>query len=175
LFFAAAVVFLLFLWQGHISFSLADEGILWYGVQRVMLGETPIRDFMSYYPGRYYWSAALMSLWHDNGIISLRIAVAVFQALGLFIGLTLIARSTAGWKRESWLWLLISALLFIAWMFPRHKLFDIFLSIFWLLCWLFSLNAPRPSAIYLLVLRLVWLLSSGRTMVFMGQWAFSLP
>jgi len=143
--FAAIMVFLLFLWQGHIGFSLADEGFLWYGAQRVMLGETPIRDFHSYYPGRYYWSAVLMSLWHDNGIISLRIAVSVFQTLGLFIGLTLIARSTVGWKRGNWLWLLISALLFIAWMFPRHKLFDITLSIFLVAVLAFFIE--RPSTV----------------------------
>lgn len=142
--FAAIVVFLLFLWQGRTGFNLADEGYLWYGVQRVMLGETPIYDFHSYYPGRYYWSAALMSLWHDNGIISLRITVSIFQALGLFIALALIARSTAGWKRNSWLWLLISTLLLIVWMFPRQKLFDISLSIFLVAVLVFFIE--RPSA-----------------------------
>src|SRR5687768_6153892 len=124
--FASFVVFALFLWQGHKGFSLWDEGFLWYGAQRVRLGEVPIRDFMSYDPGRYYWSAALMSLWRDNGIIALRGAVAVFQVMGLFVALLLIAQSV---RAPSFPYLFLSAITFAVWMYPRHKLFDISLSI----------------------------------------------
>lgn len=127
---ACLAVLILFLWQGHKGFSLWDEGYLWYGVQRVMLGEVPIRDFMSYDPGRYYWSATLMSLWGDNGIIALRRAVAIFQAIGLITGLLLIAQgSTQGNKSPSFAYLLLSAVTLAVWMFPRHKLFDISLSL----------------------------------------------
>lgn len=123
---AAVVVFTQFMWQGNKGFSLWDEGFLWYGVQRVMLGEVPIRDFMAYDPGRYYWSAALMSAWGDSGIMSLRVAVAIFQMIGLFVGLLLIARSE---KKQHFLYLLLTAMTLAAWMHPRHKLFDISLSI----------------------------------------------
>jgi hypothetical protein len=120
------VVFTLFMWQGNKGFNLWDEGFLWYGAQRVMLGEVPIRDFMAYDPGRYYWSAALMSLWGDSGIMTLRGAVAVFQAIGLFVGILLIARTV---KKQNIYYLLLSAVTLVVWMFPRHKLFDISLSI----------------------------------------------
>jgi hypothetical protein len=124
---AVAVVLLLFFWQGNKGFSLWDEGFLWYGSQRVVLGEVPIRDFMAYDPGRYYWSAAIMSLVGDNGIMSLRAAVALFQSVGLLVALLLINHARRG---QSLLYMALSAITLAAWMFPRHKLFDISLSIF---------------------------------------------
>jgi hypothetical protein len=123
---ATFVVVTIFMWQGNKGFNLWDEGFLWYGAQRVMHGEVPILDFMSYDPGRYYWSAALMSLWGDNGIMALRGAVAVFQVIGLFVGLLLIAYTL---KKQNFLYLLLSAITLVVWMFPRYKLFDISLSI----------------------------------------------
>jgi hypothetical protein len=123
---AGCAVTALFVWQGRLGFSLWDEGYLWYGTQRVMLGEVPIRDFQSYDPGRYYWSAALMSLWGDNGIVALRGSIAIFQALGLFICLALLASGSTRPIRYLWL---PAAITFVVWMFPRHKLFDTSISI----------------------------------------------
>lgn len=124
---AVVAVAALFVWEGNKSFSLWDEGFLWYGVQRVMLGEVPIRDFMAYDPGRYYWAAALMDLWRDNGILALRAAEAIFQAMGLSVGLLLIARTI---KKHSLWYLLLSAITLMVWMIPRHKIFDMSLAIF---------------------------------------------
>lgn len=139
---SAIAVGVLFIWQGNKGFNLADEGYLWYGAQRVMIGEVPIRDFYSYDPGRYYWSAALMMLEGNNGIIALRVAVAFFQIIGLFVALLLIARNL---KSKSWLYLLLSTVIFLLWMFPRHKLFDITLSILLIEIISFLLRAPTES------------------------------
>lgn len=137
---AIFTVLALFIWEGSKGFNLWDEGFLWYGTQRVMLGEVPIRDFMAYDPGRYYWSAALMSLWDANGIMALRGAVAIFQAIGLFAGLLLISRTE---KKHSFLYLVLSAVTLALWMLPRHKLFDISLSI--LLIGVLTFLVQRPT------------------------------
>lgn len=124
---ASLAVFVFFLWEGHTGFNLWDEGYLWYGVQRVMQGAVPIRDFMAYDPGRYYWSAGLMGLWGDNGIVAMRATVAMFEALGIFAGVYCMART---WRRPNPLYLMLSVAVLLAWMYPRHKLVDISVSIF---------------------------------------------
>lgn len=140
---AFLVVFLLFAWQGNVGFDLNDEGYLWYGAQRVMLGEVPIRDFMSYDPGRYYWSAMFMNLFGDNGIMTLRGAAAIFQTIGLFVGLLLIARMSKVISLQNFIYLLISAGTLVLWMFPRHKVFDMSLSI--ILIWILTFLILNPS------------------------------
>ncbi len=116
----------LFFWQGWQGFNLYDEGFLWYGAQRVIAGEVPLRDFQSYDPGRYYWSAALMSFWGDSGIVALRATVAAFQVAGLAIALLLISGSN---RRLNVLMTILAAATLGVWMYPRHKLFDITLCI----------------------------------------------
>jgi hypothetical protein len=75
---------------------LADEGFLWYGAIRVFLGEVPIRDFQAYDVGRYYW-AALWSPLLGQGIVALRFSTALFQVLGLTLGLLAARRTRLGW------------------------------------------------------------------------------
>lgn len=123
---AACIVAVVFIWQGTKGFNLADEGFLWYGAQRVMQGEVPLRDFMAYDPGRYYWSAALMRLWGDDGIMALRGAVAVFQVIGLATGLLLVACAVG---RRHLLFLHVTAVTLVVWMTPYYKLMDMSVSI----------------------------------------------
>ena len=115
----------LFFWQGWHGLNLSDEGFLWYGAQRVIAGEVPLRDFQSYDPGRYYWSAAIMMLWGDGGIVALRAAIAACQAVGLAIALLLVS----GRSRLNVPMIVLAAATLSVWMYPRHKLFDITLSI----------------------------------------------
>jgi hypothetical protein len=106
---------------GDIELNLADEGYLWYGVQRVLAGDVPLRDFQAYDPGRYLWCAAFAPLFggSGDGILGVRAAATVFAAIGLFCGL--LATLRAGGGR----WLLVPAgVVLAAWLFPRHKLFE---------------------------------------------------
>ena len=116
----------LILLQGRVGFSLWDEGYLWYGVQRVMAGEVPGRDFLAYDPGRYYWSAGVMSLFGDSGIVSLRNSVALFECFGIALALALVAHNR---EKSDYSLLSLFAIALLVWMFPNHKLFDITVSI----------------------------------------------
>jgi hypothetical protein len=111
-----------FWFQGNIGLNLADEGFLWDGTVRTLAGEIPILDFKAYDPGRYYWSAGWALLFGD-GIMALRLSVAIFQALGLFMALLAATRVL----QHRWQ-LVLAGFLLLLWMFPRHKLFDLSLS-----------------------------------------------
>jgi hypothetical protein len=131
-----AVVAIFFAWEGRQGFSLWDEGYLWYGVQRVMLGEVPIRDFQAYDPGRYYWSATLMRLAGAEGIMALRTTVVILQAIAIATVLGWLA--AASLKRGNTRYMLVCSLTLVVWMVPRHKVFDIAFSIglvCMLACW----------------------------------------
>lgn len=104
--------------QGRSGINLADEGFLWYGVQRTAAGEVPLRDFQSYDPGRYYWCAPGTFLF-GKGLVALRFSEALFQALGLWAGLLAARRLTHDWKL-----LALAGVTLTVWMFPSHKLFD---------------------------------------------------
>ena len=138
---SGATVLVLFLWQGRIGFSLWDEGYLWYGVQRVVAGEVPLRDFSSYEPGRYYWVAALVGWMGAPGIVSVRAAAALFQSIGLSLGLAALANSGAKSQRLFWC---LAAITIAAWMAPPHRLFDS--SVCLALIGALSYGLARPSA-----------------------------
>lgn len=114
-----------FLANAHQGLSWADEGLLWYGSQRVYAGEIPVRDFFSYDPGRYYWTAAFYSLFSNTSLRTTLIAGGAFASLAL--SLTLFTLAKAGVNR-SWRWLLAVAIC-IAFTFPRHKIYEQSLSL----------------------------------------------
>jgi len=140
---AVAAVMATFKWQGTTGLSLQDEGQLWYSSQRVMHGETPQVDFDPYYePGRYYLAAAVMSLLHDDGIVALRIAFALVEAMAIFGALMLLASMQ---EERDWPMLGLWLVILVLWMYPRHKLIDIATSIALVgaLAWCLRVQAPE--------------------------------
>ena len=77
--------------NADIRLNGADEGFLWYGASHVLRGQVPVRDFLSYDPGRYYFCAAFFSLFGD-GIMSLRLAETVFQFISISFALLTMRR-----------------------------------------------------------------------------------
>lgn len=122
---------------GNYNLNMRDEGYLWYGVQQVLRGEVPLRDFQAYDPGRYYWCAWLSPIF-GTGIIGLRASVVSFSAFGLMAGLLVVRRFA-----PSRAWLLPAALMLVLTLFPRHKLFEP--AIVMLAIWTTTRMIERPS------------------------------
>ena len=139
---ATAAIFIFFLWESHAGLNLADGGFLWYGAQRVTVGDVPLRDFASYDPGRYYWCAAIMHLMGSDGIIALRVATTLFQGLGLFIALALVSRRVINTKLLFWPFVATTTL--VIWMWLPYKMFDITVSI--VLVGTLAFLVERPSS-----------------------------
>lgn len=118
-FISALLIFLNFKLQASLSIDLADEGYLWYGAWRMLLGEIPMRDFQSYDPGRYAWSALWFTLLNDHGLISLRIANASFQFLGLIFGLLTLKRVVNSYGQ-----LIFAGAVLSLWVYPSFKAYD---------------------------------------------------
>ena len=167
--------------QVRVGLNLADEGFLWYGVQRVLSGEVPIRDFQAYEPGRYYLLAAWARLVHSDGIVALRYGLAVVQFASLFPALLLALRVLP------WRWLLPAFGIFLSlWIAPRHKIIDVAGTI-WMLCMLATLaaNAGRRSHLLAgMVTAGMWLIGINHVLyaavgvgivIFASAWSEKLP
>jgi hypothetical protein len=142
-----------FLLEGHIGFSLWDEGYLWYGVQQVLHGEVPIRDFMSYDPGRYYWAAGLLRLFHADGIVAVRAATMAFVALGIVAGAVLVWHQSSGRFIVRFGKCALAIALLVTWTVPWWKGYDAALSVILTasLAWVLT----RPSAVRFFVYGIV--------------------
>lgn len=123
--------------QGYQGINLADEGFLWYGVQRTAAGEVPLRDFQSYDPGRYYWCAAGAAVF-GPGLVALRFSETIAQCVGLFFGLLAARRLTSNWSVLG-----VIGLMLTVWMFPAHKIFDHALLLAGI--WMATRMVERPS------------------------------
>jgi hypothetical protein len=133
---AAACVALALWLQARIGFNLQDESFLWYGELRVLAGETPLRDFRSYDPGRYWWAAGWAGVLGD-GLVALRCSTWILAGIGLAAGLCVLRRVVA---RP--LELFVGALALLVWMFPPWKLHEPTLALIGALCATRHLEAP---------------------------------
>ncbi|MFS2123606.1 hypothetical protein [Pseudomonas sp. Pseusp97] len=130
-----------FLMQWKFGFGWADEGLLWYGSQRVALGDIPLLDFFSYDPARYYWNAMIFRLAGDDGLFTLLLSCSLFGALGLAAAWYALCRA-----RIPALWRLSCVLVLLVGLgFPRHKIFEQSLSLI-LVCVVFETLLKPESA-----------------------------
>lgn len=130
-------------WSGaqiHIGLGLRDEGFLWYGAQRVVAGELPLRDFQAYDIARYYWSAAWMSVMGNTGIVAMRIGNAVLMSATVVIATVLMRART---RQPPWL-LAVGIATFTLWMFPDFKVADAFAALALTLGLAQAIDEPRP-------------------------------
>lgn len=108
-----------------------------------MLGEVPIRDFMAYDPGRYYFSAWLMKLWADDGIVSLRLAISVIKFVAVFVALSVLVSNT---EKQSLLFVILSAVILALWIIHYDQLSPVIL----LACVTYLLNNPCGRRYFIL-------------------------
>ena len=145
---SAILVFLSFIFQHNLSLTFSDEGFLWYGSIETLLGKVPLLDFYAYDPGRYYWTSAVMWLLGNDGIVIQRLAISLFQIIGLSLALYCI--STVDMRSNSkWFIVTFSIILFF-WMIPQYKIIDISLSIITYTALLFYLNRPGSRRLFIL-------------------------
>lgn len=128
------------------SLSWADEGLLWYGSQQVHAGNAPVRDFYSYDPGRYYWTAAFYRLVGDQSLRATLFAATSFSWVALTA--LLISLGKSGLARP---WRIVLALaITVAFAYPRHKVFDQSLSLLLASAILLVLARPRSGRYWFL-------------------------
>ncbi|MBW7475547.1 hypothetical protein K0T92_12370 [Paenibacillus oenotherae] len=137
--FSFVLIGIMFMIQGHVGINLADEGFLWYGAAHTSIGEVPLLDFQSYDPGRYYWAALWFKIFGNTDIITLRIAALLFLWIGLTCALLAVRRVT-----KSWGYLFVIGTLLMVWVYPRHKMFDISISMIAVSIIILLLDKPKP-------------------------------
>jgi hypothetical protein len=64
-----------------LGLNIYDEGIRFYGAQRVLAGDVPYHDFFAYYgPGQFYWPAVLFKLFGTRILVA-RLGALFFLCL----------------------------------------------------------------------------------------------
>ena len=135
----AAVCLTVFALQWRYGFLWSDEGWLWYISQRTASGEVPLRDFFSYDPGRYYWSALIFKLTGGSGLYLQILADYLFAIVGVAAVYFVMIRAGLG---RSWR-IAILLLLGVVIGFPRHKIYEQALSLIFVVAIAFVFQGPQ--------------------------------
>lgn len=118
------IVWIALVWR--FEFDLADEGFYWYGAQRMLRGEIPMRDFMAYDIGRYAWGALFMQFIGNDGMLGSRMSAALFQIITVSFGVWIIVRTID--SRFSMLikvlFTILTTIILNLWVYPYYKSFD---------------------------------------------------
>ena len=140
-FFAALFWCVVFFMQWRYGFDPADEGLLWYVAQRTSKGETPILNWFSYDPGRYFWCAVWFRVLGDDGLLQLRIANAAFGLIGFLAAMIVIRHARIPWPVA----LIAGLALCVMMCFPRHKIYEQSLVLILCATGYFALNSISAS------------------------------
>ncbi|MDD2881505.1 MAG: hypothetical protein PHQ58_13830 [Rhodoferax sp.] len=141
------VIWFLMTWR--YGLDLADEGFYWYGAQRVLRGEVPMRDFMAYDIGRYYWAAVIMWLVGDDGIWGARLSAVIFQAIGIVVGVYACLSVSKKVGFALWAFALLIGCILTVWVFPYYKVYDHTVSVILVAC-IFSMLKRRIPHVWFL-------------------------
>lgn len=143
---AVAIPTIVWMLQRDIGLSLIDEGFVWYGAQRVLAGEVPLRDFQAYDIGRYYWYAGWMAVMDSTGILPVRAGSTVLAAITTAIAVALVR----GAGRQGAVATVLAAVTFALWLVPYFKVADSFAAVLLLAGMARLLKAPgaRSSFAY---------------------------
>lgn len=135
------------IWSWNYGLDFRDEGFLWYGVQRTLYGEVPVRDFMAYDIGRYYIAAAIGFLVGD-GLAPLRWTSVICEAVLLVMALHIVMPSLPRRGVVNALCLLFFAVLVVLWVFPYYKVYDHLAAVAVVQLALVALRWQRPDALF---------------------------
>ena len=128
---------------------LFDQGYLWYGVQRVISGEVPIRDFSSYDLGRYYLIANAINFIGINNYFTFRLALGLVQLFGISTALILISRKLDLFKKEDFLYLIVSAVTITTWMFIPYRAFEASIPIIQILVFTYLIDKKTTKSYFI--------------------------
>jgi hypothetical protein len=131
------------------GFDLSDEGYYWYGAQRVLRGEVPIRDFYAYDAARYYWSAFVMQIMDDDGPFSARLSAAIFQFIGTFSGVNICLLALQDRGNIRWIFAVLVSVVLTIWVDPYYKVYDHATSILIVAMLVLMLKIAKPREWFL--------------------------